>query len=45
MYTQKYDKKQLDNPYMYIYRVFFFHWYPPKKFKYEKPRLDESTLA
>ena len=28
-----------------IYRVFFFHWYPPKKLKYEKPRLDESTLA
>ena len=21
----------------------FFHWYPPKKFKYGKPRLGEST--
>ena len=20
------------------YRVFFFHWYPPKKLKYRKPR-------
>ena len=26
------------------YRV-FFHWYPPKKFKYGKPRLGESTLT
>ena len=25
------------------YRVFFFHWYPPKKLKYGKPRLGEST--
>ena len=24
---------------------FFFHWYPPKKIKYEKPRLGESTLT
>ena len=23
----------------------FFHWYPPKKFKYRKPRLGESTLT
>ena len=23
----------------------FFHWYPPKKLKYGKPRLDESTLT
>ena len=23
----------------------FFHWYPPKKFKYGKPRLGESTLT
>ena len=29
---------------MYSYRV-FFHWYPPKKFKYGKPRLGESTLT
>ena len=21
----------------------FFHWYPPKKLKYVKPRLGEST--
>ena len=27
------------------YRVFFFNWYPPKKLKYVKPRLGESTLA
>ena len=27
-----------------IYRV-FFHWYPPKKLKYGKPRLGESTLT
>ena len=26
-----------------IYRVFFLHWYPPKK--YGKPRLGESTLT
>ena len=24
---------------------FFSHWYPPKKFKYGKPRLGESTLT
>ena len=24
---------------------FFFHWYPPKKLKYGKPRLGESTLT
>ena len=23
----------------------FFHWYPPKKSKYGKPRLGESTLT
>ena len=23
----------------------FFHWYPPKKLKYVKPRLGESTLT
>ena len=23
----------------------FFHWYPTKKLKYGKPRLDESTLT
>ena len=23
----------------------FFHWYPPKKLKYRKPRLGESTLT
>ena len=27
------------------YRVFFFNWYPPKKLKYGKPRLGESTLT
>ena len=27
------------------YRVFFSHWYPPKKLKYGKPRLGESTLT
>ena len=26
------------------YRV-FFNWYPPKKLKYEKPRLGESTAT
>ena len=25
--------------------VFFLHWYPPKKLKYGKPRLGESTLT
>ena len=28
-----------------IYRVFFSHWYPPKKLKYGKPRLGVSTLT
>ena len=28
-----------------LYRVFFSHWYPPKKLKYGKPRLGESTLT
>ena len=23
----------------------FFHWYPPKKLKYGKPRLGDSTLT
>ena len=23
----------------------FFNWYPPKKLKYVKPRLGESTLT
>ena len=23
----------------------FFNWYPPKKLKYGKPRLGESTLT
>ena len=27
------------------YRVFFLNWYPPKKLKYGKPRLGESTLT
>ena len=27
------------------YRVFFFHWASPKKLKYGKPRLGESTLT
>ena len=30
---------------VFLYRVFFFHWYPPKKLKYGKPRLGESTLT
>ena len=29
----------------WMYRVIFFHWYPPKKLKYGKPRLGESTLT
>ena len=28
-----------------LYRVFFFNWYPPKKLKYGKPRLGESTAT
>ena len=28
-----------------IYRVFFLHWASPKKLKYGKPRLGESTLT
>ena len=28
-----------------LYRVFFFHWYPPKKLKYGEPRSGESTLT
>ena len=28
-----------------IQGVFFLHWYPPKKLKYGKPRLGESTLT
>ena len=23
----------------------FFHWYPPKKLEYGKPRLGESTMT
>ena len=34
-----------DDTQQYIYRVFFFHWYPIKKVKYGKPRLGESTLT
>ena len=30
---------------MKIQGVFFFHWYPPKKLKYGKHRLGESTLT
>ena len=29
---------------LYIQGV-FFNWYPPKKLKYVKPRLGESTLT
>ena len=29
----------------YIYTGCFFNWYPPKKLKYVKPRLGESTLT
>ena len=28
-----------------LYRVFFFHWASPKKLKYAKPWLGESTLT
>ena len=28
-----------------MYKVFFFNWYPPKKLKYGKPRLGESTAT
>ena len=28
-----------------MYRVFLFHWASPKKLKYGKPRLGESTLT
>ena len=28
---------------LYLYRVFFLHWYPPKK--YEQPLLGEFTLT
>ena len=28
-----------------FYRVFFCHWASPKKLKYAKPRLGESTLT
>ena len=31
-----------ENTKHYIQGVFFLHWYPPKKLKYGKPRLDES---
>ena len=30
--------------YQYIQGV-FFNWYPPKKLKYGKPRLGESTAS
>ena len=30
---------------VFLYRVFFSHWYPPKKLKYGKPGLGESTLT
>ena len=29
----------------YIIQDDFFHWYPPKKLKYVKPRLGESKLT
>ena len=47
----------INEAYFAIYRYFvwvfgvffvqgvFFHWYPPKKLKYGKPRLGESTLT
>ena len=28
-----------------LYTGSFFHWYPPKKLKYGKPRLGEFTLT
>ena len=31
--------------YAIIQGVFFLNWYPPKKLKYGKPRLGESTLT
>ena len=31
--------------YDYDYTGCFFNWYPPKKLKYGKPRLGESTLT
>ena len=34
----------LSSDYSTKYRV-FFNWYPPKKLKYVKPRLGESTLT
>ena len=41
---QMYDKFKMSLPNK-IYRVFVFHWYPPKKLKYGKPRLGKSTLT
>ena len=41
----------LNSEYLFaIYTIFnlqgvFFRWYPPKKLKYGKPRLGESTLT
>ena len=31
--------------YLIVQGVFFLHWYLPKKLKYGKPRLGESTLT
>ena len=41
------DKNFLQNidQRMMILQGDFFHWYPPKKLKYGKPRLGESTLT
>ena len=35
----------LHNPMPSTIQGDFFHWYPPKKLKYGKPRLGESTLT
>ena len=36
---------QAQNRWVQIQGVFFFKWNPPKKLKYVKPRLGESTLT
>ena len=36
---------QRKHPFVKYLQGVFFNWYPPKKLKYGKPRLGESTLT
>ena len=47
---KQYDDFLHENDLLYLYLIIFvqgvfFNWFPPKKLKYVKPRLGESTLT